>query len=221
MSLARLQKRRRHGSHGDGYWPAYVDALINVVLNLMFLVAMLAVGSFVLGMEIARKILLQPLQAPVRNVTRILDDAPPEQGRGRSFITIDVVGSTEQGGSKMVRIDRVRSIQNQSLLHVKFTRDALQLSDSIRIDLIPRLREILLLNPGASFSVWAVSEADPQAQRVSFLRVMALREALNRVGIENSRIVTRILPGTNTAVDGQLVYVLVRSNQNRKEANEQ
>jgi hypothetical protein len=212
--------RRRRLASSSGYWPGYVDALVNVVLNLMFLAAMLAVGSFVLGIEISRKILVPTIQTSVEKVQRLIDETLEEK-KGSSSSTIEVIDSSPPETSQSVKIDRVRSIENQTVLHVKFDADALQLNDSIRVNLIPRLHEILQLNPGASFTVLAVSETDPQARRISFMRVMALREALNKAGVENSRVVTRILQGTNTTTNGQLVYVLVRSTQNRKETDEQ
>ena len=216
----RVRLKRRHGAAGDGYWPGYVDALVNVVLNLMFLAAMLAVGSFVLGLEISRKILMPAMQNTIENVRQIMDQTQLDSRKGQSS-TIEVIDSPASRPSPSVQIDRVRSVDSQTFLHVKFAADALQLSDSTRINMIPRLRELLEKNPEASFAVWAVSEADPQSRRVSFMRIMALRDALNKAGIENNRISTRILPGANTSTDGQLVYILVRSTQNRKEPDEQ
>ncbi len=220
MSLARLHKKRRHGMHSDGYWPGYVDALINVVLNLMFLVSILAVGSFSMVIEISRKVLMPAMQASVEKVTHIVDDVRTTGTEG-ALITINVVESATPKELQAVSIDRVRTIESQTLMQVKFAAGALQLNDSTRADLIPHLRDLLQKNPGASLAVWAVSDADPQSRRASFMRVMALRDALKLAGAENNNVVTRILPGTNTRTDGQLVYVLVRSIQSRKEADEQ
>ncbi len=220
MSLLWMQQRRRRSSGIDTYWPGYVDALVNVVLNLMFLVAMLAVGSFVLGLEISRHVITPELQTSIEQVRRIVDNAVTTGTTGPAR-TIDVVSTPAPETSPSIRIERVRSVEEQPLLHVKFAPDALQMTDSIRTDLAPRLRELMQKNPGATFTIWAVSGAEPQARRISFMRIMALREALNAAGIDNSRIVTRILPGTNTTTEGQLVYVLMRSTQNRKEPDGQ
>lgn len=219
MSWLLMQQKRRRSAHSDSYWPGYVDALVNVVLNLMFLVAMLAVGSFVLGLEISRTISMPAMQKAMEKVRRIVDDSPID-GTSGSSNTIEVVDSPSPDASRSIRIAQVRNVENQTLLHVKFTANALRLNDSIRVDLIPRLREISRLDPEASFSIWAVSDADPQSRRVSFMRIMALKEALNNAGVQNSRVATRILQGTNTTTNGQLVYVLVRSTQNRKETDD-
>ena len=220
MSLLWMQQRRRRSSGIDSYWPGYVDALVNVVLNLMFLVAMLAVGSFVLGLEISRHVIIPEVQTSFEKVRQIVDVALTTGATGPSK-TIEVLDTPSPDTSPSTRVDRVRSVDNQTLLQVKFAPDALQMSDSLRTDLTPRLQELMLKNPGATVTVWAVSGADPQSRRISFMRIMALREALNAAGIENSRVVTRILPGTNTTANGQLVYVLVRSTQNRKEPDGQ
>lgn len=221
MSLLRLQKKRRPGMHSDGYWPGYVDALINVVLNLMFLVAILAVGSFVLGMEISRQVLLPAIQESLKNVTCAVDDVRTI-GTGPIVITINSVDSAAPKESQSVKIDRVRSMEDrETLLQVKFDADALELNDLTRADLISRLHDLLQQNPGASLTVWAVSDGDPQSRRVSFMRVMALRDALIRAGAEKSKVMTRLLPGTNTGTDGQLVYVLVHYDNMRKGLDEQ
>lgn len=42
-------KRKPSISSGSNFWPGYVDAMVNVVLNLLFLVAMFAISAAVLG----------------------------------------------------------------------------------------------------------------------------------------------------------------------------
>lgn len=53
MSKNQARKSRRRGRSGqdEGFWAGYVGALVNVVLTLLFLVAVLAAGSYVLGVE--------------------------------------------------------------------------------------------------------------------------------------------------------------------------
>jgi hypothetical protein len=46
--------RKAAGHEEESYWPGYVDALVNVVLNLLFLLAILTMAAFVLGHQAGR-----------------------------------------------------------------------------------------------------------------------------------------------------------------------
>lgn len=224
MSRAQARQYRRRGMQDGTYWPGYVDALINVVLNLMFLVAMLAVGSFVMGMQISRTVMAPVTEAPTRKEQKsapVVDEVITIGPREDAATTIDVIDSTAPYASWGIRVDQERNVENQALLQIRFAPDALRLTDSSRVNLLPRLRRLSQQHPGASFAIWAVSGPDPEARRVSFMRIMALREAMNSSGIDNRRLVTRILQGSNKGTSGQLVYVLVRPTQNKNETDEQ
>ena len=41
-----------HGVEAPNYWPGYVDALTNVVLNLLFLIGVFTIGLVSLNMEV-------------------------------------------------------------------------------------------------------------------------------------------------------------------------
>jgi hypothetical protein len=219
MNLMHLKKRRRHGGGDAGYWPGYVGALINVVLSLMFLAAMLAVGSFIVGLDFSRKTLLSAMKASVEQAARISKERL-EKSSSAPFVFFDVEGTEAPASSNEVGIEPPGGRENQGLLQVKFTGDALALNDTVRNELGNGLRDLLRTHPDATLVVWAVSDTDPRYQRASFLRVMALREALIGAGAESRRIVTRIVTGKNTTADGQIVYVLVRST-NQNEHHEQ
>jgi hypothetical protein len=51
MSAIRRIRAQRHvlAQEEESFWPGYVDALVNVVLNLLFLLAILTLAAFVLG----------------------------------------------------------------------------------------------------------------------------------------------------------------------------
>lgn len=200
---------RRRGVQSEGFWAGYVGALVNVVLTLLFLVAVLAAESYVLGVEFSRKIVASALEASRQKLLRE-PEARPDVDRRIEPETIEVVEVPLPETSRQVRIDTIRSVERQELLQVRFPSESLELNDVARQALLPRFREFQRQSPGAVYTVWALSDADPQNRRVSFIRIMALRKALAEAGIENNRVVTRILPGRSTTLDGQLVYVLVR-----------
>ncbi len=43
------------GNDGDNFWPGYVDAISNLVLNLLFVVSILTIAVFIFAIELGRK----------------------------------------------------------------------------------------------------------------------------------------------------------------------
>lgn len=199
------RRKRRHPAHSEGYWPGYVDALTNVVLNLLFLVAILAAGVFSLGMEASRKALLPGLGELPVPVQRVL---------GRSAASIEVAPPGPTADVLRVKLDAVRQEGGQTLLQITFEADALVLGAADRAALLPQIQAEYGRFDRASVAVWAVSDADPANQRASYMRVMAVRDQLGVAGVDVRQVVTRILPGASLDRGVQRVYVLF--NRNRK-----
>lgn len=59
----------------DTFWPGYVDAVTNLVLNLLFVVLIMTVAVFVLALEMGRQQIAPPVAAP--EVTPVPQEAPP------------------------------------------------------------------------------------------------------------------------------------------------
>ena len=55
----------------DTFWPGYVDAVTNLVLNLLFVVLIMTVAVFVLALEMGRQQIATPMVAP--------ENTPPQQ----------------------------------------------------------------------------------------------------------------------------------------------
>ncbi|MDQ7987986.1 MAG: hypothetical protein REI09_00005, partial [Candidatus Dactylopiibacterium sp.] len=72
-----------HNTQND-YWPGFVDALVNMLLNLLFVSGIMAVAVAVLGMQIAS----DPNEAArllsrVAGMSRAAAQGGPEAGEGR------------------------------------------------------------------------------------------------------------------------------------------
>lgn len=208
-SLGWLRKRQ-HREHSEGYWPGYVDALTNVVLNLLFLVAILAAGVFALGMEASRKSLLPALgeirDAPPQKVQQGV--APDKPVVGNVATPIDVARPTENPGQRHVSLEPVRPTADRTLLQLTFQGEALVLAEADRTALLPEIKTAMARFDAATVAVWTVSDREPTNQRASFVRVMAVRDQLRAAGVDVSQVVTRILPGASVDLHQQRVYVL-------------
>lgn len=216
MASLGLLRKRRHHEHSEGYWPGYVDALTNVVLNLLFLVAILAAGVFALGMEASRKSLLPALgeirEAPPQKVQQGV--APDKPVVGNVATPIDVARPTLAPDQRLVTLEAVRPEADRTLLQLTFQGEALALAEADRAALMPEIKAAQARFDAATVAVWTVSDKEPTNQRASFVRVMAVRDQLGAAGVDVSQVVTRILPGASVDLHKQRVYVLF--NRKRK-----
>ena len=211
MSLLTMRRKRRHPPHSEGYWPGYVDALTNVVLNLLFLVAILAAGVFSLGMEASRKSLLPTTIDQVRFWV-------PALSSGRNVKAIDVSAASVAKDTRQVKLESVRPEGRQTLLQITFAGEALVLGDADRAALQPLLQGELQKAGPSTVAVWTVSDADPTNRRASYMRVMAVRTLLGEAGQDVTQVVTRILPGASADQHIQRVYVLLHKKGNQDDS---
>jgi hypothetical protein len=85
--------RRRRGLEEQSYWPGYVDALTNVVLNLLFMVGIFAIGIFSMSMEAA----LKPKSAQVADAPEALEAPQAEVAEASSAAGETAVIAQGQG----------------------------------------------------------------------------------------------------------------------------
>lgn len=193
-------KRRRVGDSGSSYWPGYVDALTNVVLNLLFLVAIFSAGIFSMGMQAARSKLEQireavdvpaepPLPPPLR--ITVADDAPAANN-GRNVV-----------------LDGVRHVAGEPVIAIGFAATAVTVPSVDRAALEQALRP-LLSDGERGVKVWAVVDmTDAVSRRAAYLRVMAIRDLLRTWSVDADHIELRLVSGKVKRGTGQTVYVLV------------
>lgn len=242
-----VRKLRRHHPHSEGYWPGYVDALTNIVLNLLFLVAVLAAGVFSLGMQASRNaqnmveametVQLEevpevpspapevPQLPPLSAVPGLGQESQPlRQEREALVIDAGVQSGAQKRTNNLEPEVWVQDAQEQdshALLRVRFKGEVVRVSEADSASLVERLRALRARYPQASVVVWAVSDADPGNRRATFLRVMAIRDQLPAVGVEMQQVLTRIIPGSSALKQGQEVYVLFNLMGNENAGNRQ
>lgn len=193
-------RRRRTEGGGGSYWPGYVDALTNVVLNLLFLIAIFAAGVFSIGMQVSRS---GPTQ--VREVLDILPVTPVP----RIAVMAEDAPAVENG--RRVVLANVRQVAGEPVAAIGFAASAVTVPEADRAALEAALQP-LLADGVEEVRVWAVVDvADAVSRRASYLRVMAIRDLLRTLSIHADDIDMRLVSGGVRGGSGQMVYVLVRS----------
>ncbi len=194
------------------YWPGYVDALTNVVLNLLFMVAIFTMGVFSLGLQSSR---LTEMLAQLSSVKSALQanqvDAPPVLEK-RASVQIHVNTNLKQALPEQgVNMTPVQQTTERVLAQIGFEAESVSISDSAKEVLKP-LREALkgAKAKGQNLVVWgAMNLRDPEQRRATYLRVMATRDWLVAEGVDAQLIETRLLPGATNRLSGQNIYVLI------------
>jgi hypothetical protein len=193
-------RRRRHASPAESYWPGYVDALTNVVLNLLFLIAIFASGVFALGMAAAHR-KSAVVDAPVQVISVPV---------GSDEVRIRVA-ETELAQRGQVSLEGVRRLGEKSLMSIAFSAEAVTMGEADRRSLWSQMQPLLREQAQEPLLLWAVVDLDePSHRRAAYLRVMAVRDWLVASGLQPERVRTRLLPGATGRVSGQVVYVLLQ-----------
>jgi hypothetical protein len=184
-----MGRNRELESHS--YWPGYVDALVNIVLNLLFLVAIFVIGVAALGLLAARRVdpppevqLIQPEDPPIKRAAEkwirefIVKGASSEPAKKPSTVSISVDQPTQGEGALRIRME--------------FDRSVFLLSKKEQDELIDSLSGI------SNFTNWNVSLVafapvdDALMQRASMNRLLSIRNVLLEKGLLSQRIQVRI-----------------------------
>ncbi|MEY2781563.1 MAG: hypothetical protein RL307_1267 [Pseudomonadota bacterium] len=203
-----IRARRSHRGHGDdeGYWPGYVDALVNVVLNLLFLLAILTLAAFVLGQKVGQNQQSQqsqqsqqtaPARAQAKTPQPALTQRPVRTLTGIAPEKLTVQASTRHAASPngLAVIDS-REAQGGWLISVGTPGNAWLMNQAATPAWFQQLESALnLAQAKGPVSIWTNTDTDPQRQRQDYLRVIQMREWLLRLGVKPEHIQTRLVEG--------------------------
>lgn len=180
---------RSAGGHDDGYWPSYVDVLVNVVLNLMFLAAILVVGNFFQGLEASKMVI-----------------APDAGQQGRVLFEQEAPSASRRPLPQPFAAPDLGLEQ----LSMRFDGNAVQIDEQA----LARLKEELQAQMGRGVRYWEVFiEADVDdglQRRAAYLRMMAVRNVFLEIGIDAQRFTLRMQPAPVSGVGGQVAYIVPR-----------
>lgn len=189
------------------FWPGYVDAISNLVLNLLFLVMILCLAIFVMSQNNQRQLqtvsgAASTVPLPTREEAALPQQATRLSTGGKTDVVqkraeIEVRPSPQGLVTGAVHI-KGKAISDQGIyLEVHYLEDGLELTVSaqqeLREHLVPLLR--------AGFSEWdlvlVTDTAYASMRRSALLRILRVREALLSPDLPGLTSTSRIESGGN------------------------
>ena len=229
------------------FWPGYVDALMNLVLNLLFLSAIFAIAIFVLGLESSRlrvinsenkeKIQHEPITANEESYTSKISllkasdkievnmaDSKRKSTHNNNPQTSSSAQKTEQSmvahtntlvvnvtrdsdNSRESNLDKVTiKKERNKLLTIFYPKDIVAIDDNVKGKLSSLFSDNFSSNE--KIIIWGVSSTSSAiSYRLTYLRIMAVRNVLLDHNVNNKNISINIYGGKVDAKGGS-VYIL-------------
>ena len=200
----------------DTFWPGYVDAVTNLVLNLLFLLTIMTVAVFMFALELGRASLGGAGKTPVATTKSEaentqkksqevnVDELKKQIAALQNELRIQQLKTTQSG--KVIPATSVfpkpskgleTTINSDSELVVRFTDEAVTLNPTE----LSQLREALkpILARGKARLTVEVPKGFSEAKRMGFYRAMAVRNLLLEMKIPKDRIELAVREGRASA----------------------
>lgn len=211
------------GSGQSSYWPAFVDALTNVVINLLFLMALMTLAFFVVSAEVesAQKLAQaqahklaqasapasapKPAPAPRQPVAAPARPALTPWGPYEVLTIASSQATAPEAGGPAVQVLAIKAQGAGRQGTLLFPAQ----------QLTAKLPEALLSpwtgSAQASALGWRLSirmdAEQPQSKRSAYLRLMTVRNALLELGVGSESIVVQMQDNGRAGVDDRKVLV--------------
>jgi len=224
-----MAERHSDSDGSDIFWPGYVDAVTNLVLNLLFLLTIMIVAVFMFALELGRassggpgkttvvstkqdakiasKAVLDPAKENIelkREIQRLhvqLAQLAPQKIQPKLYgKTIDVTSIQPKPAKGL---DTTRTTSDADII-VRFMDEAVAFTPAEHDQLRETLRPILT-NEKATIIV-EVPAGFSEAKRLGFYRAMAVRNVLIEMKMPSNRIEVSVHEG-KTGANASLVRV--------------
>lgn len=217
-----IENENKSNDGSDIFWPGYVDAVTNLVLNLLFLLTVMTVAVFMFALELGR-VSAGGMGEIAVVATNTASDATPKEREAtvveelkkqNAALKREVVLLTAQRtpknvqGGPMVTIPGTSAISKPSIglditmatdaaVIVRFTDEAVALTAGEQT----RLREALksIVASGKSRIFVEVPTGFSEAKRMGFYRAMAVRNLLIEMNMPQDRIDVVVREGKTKA----------------------
>lgn len=215
-------------SNDDGsdiFWPGYVDAVTNLVLNLLFMLTIMIVAVFMFALELSRHkddavaaLAAQTQEAPptpeqlelkeeeIRNLQKKIELLEQQANLNSETHTNQQVVTAKTPLPKSEKELQQLTPRGGGII-VHFVQDAVTLSDPEADTLRAKLKAIATTG-GARVEV-LVPAGFSEARRLGFYRAMAVRNQLIEMSVPASKIEVSIRDGKSSA-DNSRVQVSPR-----------
>lgn len=227
-----MSERHSDNDGSDIFWPGYVDAVTNLVLNLLFLLTIMTVAVFMFALELGRSSHDAPGKKPAAPASKndkvgsktgtdpvkenialkreieilkikLAQQASTKIPAGVVEKTIDVTSGMPKSQN---RIDKILASSDTDIV-VRFADDAVTFSPAEH----DRLRELLkpLVAGGKTIIFVEVPAGFSEAKRMGFYRAMAVRNLLIEMKMPKDAIDVSVVEGKKNA-NASLVRVKSR-----------
>ena len=211
-----MQTDMDHSDGSDTFWPGYVDAVTNLVLNLLFLLTIMTVAVFMFALELGRASLGGAGKAPVAatkpdaqnnqktepepNVDELKKQIAALQNELRAqqlkaAQSGKVIPATSAFPKPAKGLDTTFS--SDSELVVRFTDEAVTLTPTELSQLRDALKPIIAR--GRARIMVEVPKGFSEAKRMGFYRAMAVRNLLLEMKMPKDRIELAVREGKASA----------------------
>ncbi|PLX76814.1 MAG: hypothetical protein C0615_06275 [Desulfuromonas sp.] len=208
------------------FWPGYVDATTNLILNLLFLLTILIVAVFMFALELGRAVGPQDANAEfearaeieateidpaaenialkneIKRLQALLEKKQVSQinktGEAKTVSGTQVVPKAEKGLSQ--------ALPGDFELLVRFNKDSVSFTPEEREQLLQDLKPVIADDKALIYV--GVPAGFSEAKRMGFYRALAVRNLLIQMGVPTKDIDVSVVEG---AADADAAVVKVRS----------
>lgn len=206
------------GRHSDSdgsdiFWPGYVDAVTNLVLNLLFLLTIMTVAVFMFALELGRASKGGPnnpsdlkQEAVVKPVDPVRENLELKREIERLSAIIAQRDSKSTVQAKTVEVTSVVTTPQQGLVRaladdaevvVRFRDDAVAFNPAEREQVMEALKPFVAR--GQANLYVEVPPGFSEAKRMGFYRAMAVRNLLLELNMPKERINVSEVEGQSSA----------------------
>jgi len=207
----------------SSFWPAYVDAITNVMLNILFVVAVFAMALNTVVKDAPKETPNQEAKSPDKPAQALLQTPQPQEPQPQQSQPqqsqpqpLFVKDSTPQGGDKPAGLRWAvirQETAGEGLMRFDFDPGNSRVSAADASAVRETLRKISQTQAAPQWLIWvSVNTRNAADARHAYLRAMAIRTALIDSGQTPQAIEVRLLDSGQGPQDaGQQTVWLARS----------
>lgn len=220
-----MSTRHSDNDGSDIFWPGYVDAVTNLVLNLLFLLTIMTVAVFMFALELGRASKGGPDKAMVASTKqnteaasiKPIDPVKENIALKREIERLNMMiaqQSSKNARSAVPPGDQLKTVDVTSHLEqpkigldktlasdfeviVRFTDEAVAFTPEERDQLVESLKPVIA--SGKASIVVEVPAGFSEAKRMGYYRLMAVRNLLLEMQLPKENIDVAVFEGKSTA----------------------
>lgn len=216
-----METRHSDNDGSDIFWPGYVDAVTNLVLNLLFLLTIMIVAVFMFALELGRASQGGPEKSPVASTKQSVAVVSKEKVdplkenialkreiERLNLILAQRVPANVQSGGLVKTVDVTstvptplngleKTLASDFEIIVRFNDDAVAFTSAEHDQLLESLKPVV--TSGKSNIYVEVPAGFSEAKRMGFYRAMAVRNILIEMKMPKENINVSVLEGKNNA----------------------